>query len=192
MSIWLRHSGEGIKNFYALLLRISYENQSTNIELSKKEYDRFLKIKYTKSAFVSLAKILKKSGQNLYIRKLRATKKISFRTTQRIAQKIKENSLKCGLTESQYIVKCCDGITPRQALNNEQQSLLREVAKGRQDYQFFLNMMNLWKKEKSTEDLAKAVVEGQHFAMLRRKLVEAIDKFDAVLGKLINNQIEKQ
>lgn len=191
LSVWLvSRSVDVCRNSYTLLLRIENENQSTQIELTKKEYDRFRKNKYIKSAFTAIQKILKKSDKNLYIRKMRASKKMSFRATKRIADKIRNNSRKCGISESQYIIKCCDGITPRLALNNDQQSLLRELAKGRQDYQFLLNMMSVWKKEKSPEEIAKAVIEGERFGELRSRLVESINKFDAVLGRLINNQIE--
>lgn len=161
-----------------------------DISLTVKQYNRFCEYKYTKPAADLLTKILRKDGNGLLIRRLPTTKKFSFRAHRKVAETIAENSKKCGLSESEYIERCCARTSPRLALDEEEKTLLREFAKGRQEFQFFWNSMTAWREGKSRQQLIDAVIMGEKFLPLRKRLARIMQEWDKTLGKLLNRQIE--
>ena len=174
----------------AFLLHLSMAGGVLNINLTAKQYNRLSETKYTKPAADLLVRILKKDGQGLLIRKLAAEERFSFRAHRKVAKLIHENSKKCGLSEGEYIEKCCADITPRLAFDEEEKNLLREFMKGRQDCQFMWNMLTVWKKGKTRQQLEDAVIMGEYFIPLRKHMATLMQEWDKTIGKLLNRQIQ--
>ena len=192
--VWLERvevtDNEDVKKSYALHLLMD-GGELLDIGLTAKQYARLAEYKYTKPAVDMLTRILKKDGKGLLIRTLPTTKKYSFRAHRRVSELIEKNSKKCGLSAGEYIERCCIGTSPRLALTDEEKAILKEFARGRQDFQFFFNMMAVWREGKSREELSAAVVMGERFATLRKRLATIMQEWDIILGKLLNRQIEE-
>ena len=178
-----------VRKSYALHILMD-GGELLDINLTAKQYNRLAEYKYMKPAAKLLTEILKKDGKGLLIRRLVATKKFSFRAHRNVAELIEKNSKKCGLSWGEYIERCCSGTSPRLALDEEEKKLLREFARGRQDIQFFFNMLSTWRQGKTNKQLAEAVVMGEKFLDLRKELRDLMQKWDKTLGKLLNRQIE--
>ena len=187
---------DGITSKMNYTLHLSYGRWSGKedlvISLTYKQYKRLAEAKYTKPAFTLLIKILRKDGQGLLLRRQVATEKLSFRTTKRVAEKIINNSIKCGMSESAYIEKCCDQTTPRLALTEEEKILLQEFQNGRRDLQFAYNMLTIWRKGKTTEEIAHAFVMGENFVELRKHMRSVMEQADRVCEKRLNRQISQE
>ena len=187
---------DGITSKMSYTLHLSHGRWSGKedvvIDLTSKQYKRLAEAKYNKPMFTLLAKILRKDGNGLLLRKQTATEKLSFRTTNRVAEKIRKFSTKCGMSESAYIEKCCDQITPRLALTDEEKSLLQEFQNGRRDLQFAYNMLTIWRKGKTTEEIAHAFVMGENFVELRKHMRSVMEQADRVCEKLLNRQISQE
>ena len=179
------------KNFYRLHFTVEGET-GVDLDITGKQFATLWHSKYPKAAFDLVAKILRKSGEGLLIRDVVASRKMSFRTTPQIAEKIRLNSKRCKLSASAYIARCCDGVTPRQAFSDEQVEFLREFVKVRQDFQFFWNMMSVWRQSKTKEELADAVVMGENFSTFRRYIAQVLGRFDVAIGKLLNEKIQRK
>ncbi len=179
-----------VKKAYELHLLLE-GGELVTISLTSKQYARLGDYKYTKPAADLLTKILKKDGKGLLIRKLPTTKKFSFRAHRKVAELIEINSKKCGLSAGEYIERCCAGTSPRLALTDEEKAILKEFARGRQDFQFFFNMLKIWKEEKSVNQIAEAVIMGERFVPLRKRLAAIMNDWDKILAKLLNRQIEE-
>ena len=186
---------DGITSKKSYTLHLSHGRWSGKedivIGMTSKQYKRLTEAKYTKPAFTLLTKILRKDGNGLLLRKQTATEKLSFRTTKRVAEKIRKFSTKCKMSESAYIEKCCDQITPRLALTDEEKSLLQDFQNGRRDLQFAYNMLTIWRKGKTNEEIAHAFVMGENFVELRKQLRSVMEQADKVCGKLLNRQIQE-
>lgn len=178
-----------VKKAYELHLLLE-GGEIVTVNLTAKQYGKLTEYKYTKPAAELLTKILRKEGKGLLIRKLVATKKFSFRANRKVAELIEINSRKCGISAGEYISRCCSKNTPREALTEEEVNLLKEFAKGRQDFQFFFNMLTVWREGKTKEQIASAVIMGENFAPLRKRLASIMQEWDETLGKLLNRQIE--
>lgn len=191
--VWL----ECIVNTDEIDVRQTYElhilmdgGELLDINLTAKQYARLAEYKYTKPAIDLVTRILKKDGKGLLIKKVPAVKIYTVRAHRKVSDMIGGNSKKCGLSESEYIERCCAGISPRLALNDEEKAILKEFAKGRQDFQFFFNMLSVWREGKSREQIADAVIMGEKFLPLRKRLAAIMQDWDKILGKLLNRQIE--
>lgn len=183
--------GVEIRNSYELHLLIDNRDHLV-INLTAKQYNRLSDFKYTRPALDLLIKILRKEGKGLLIRKLPTTKKFSFRAHKKVAELIAKESERCGLSEGEYIERCCAGISPRLALDEEEKKIIREFAKGRQDFQFFFNMMSIWLKGKDKQQIAEAVIMGEKCRPLRQRLIKIMQEWDEILGMLLNRQIQSK
>ena len=193
VKVWLEcievDENEEKKKAYELHLQIDDE-KSVIISLTAKQYARLSEYKYTKPAVDMLTKILKKDGQGLLIRKLPTTRKFSFRAHRRVSELIEKNSEKCGLSAGEYIERCCAGTSPRLALDDEEKTILREFCRGRQDFQFFWNTMSAWREGKSRQEISNAVIMGDNFLPLRKRLAAIMQDWDRIIGILLNRQIQ--
>jgi len=179
------------KRAYELHLLMNNREQLV-INLTAKQYNRLSDFKYTRPALDLLIKILRRDGKGLLIRKLPATRKFSFRAHRKVAELIAKESDRCGLSEGEYIERCCAGISPRLALDEEEKEIIREFTRGRQDFQFFFNMMSIWLKGKSQQQIADAVIMGEKFIPLRRRLIAIMQEWDKTIGLLLNRQIQSK
>ena len=51
-------------------------------------------------------------------------------------------------------------------------------------------MLSVWREGKSREQIADAVIMGEKFLPLRKRLAAIMQDWDKILGKLLNRQIE--
>ena len=178
-----------VRKSYALHLLMDDDKQ-LDISLTAKQYNRFSEYKYTKPAADLLTKILRKDGNGLLIRRLPSTRKYSFRAHRKVAEMIDKNSKKCGLSAGEYIERCCARTSPRLALDAEEKTILREFCRGRQDFQFFWNTMSAWREGKSRQEISNAVIMGDNFLPLRKRLAAILQDWDRIIGILLNRQIQ--
>ena len=53
-------------------------------------------------------------------------------------------------------------------------------------------MMSIWLKGKSQQQIADAVIMGEKFIPLRRRLIAIMQEWDKTIGLLLNRQIQSK
>ena len=175
-------NNDGDKEYRVVFLIES--NKKYTINLSAKEYASVAGMTYAATLRKHISRLLQKDGKGLSLRKIPSTKKISFRTTEKVGKKIRENADRCKMKVSAYIARFVSGIESRQALTEKQEEYLKELIAGRRDLEFFYHMLTVWRKGKSKEEIADAVVSGERFIPLRKRIAEMLTWFDDTIVKL--------
>ena len=52
------------------------------------------------------------------------------------------------------------------------------------------NMLTVWKKGKTRQQLEDAVIMGEYFIPLRKHMATLMQEWDKTIGKLLNRQIQ--